>query len=76
MLDLIHFRDHGQGTTNFQIEKCVGQFLYIPENSVFFKHKKVKCTLVRALRLCTGHTACRGSRSIALPFHDHSTRRR
>ena len=36
---------------------------------------KVKCTLVRALRLCTGRTARRGSRRIALPFHDHGTRR-
>jgi hypothetical protein len=36
---------------------------------------RVKCTLVQALRLCTGHTAHRGSRGIALPFHDHSTRR-
>ena len=35
----------------------------------------VKCTLVQALRLCTGWTAHRGSRGIALPFHDHSTRR-
>ena len=36
---------------------------------------KVKCTLVQALRLCTGHTAHRGSRGIALPFLDHGTRR-
>jgi hypothetical protein len=35
----------------------------------------VKCTLVQALRLCTGHTAHRGSSGIALFFHDHSTRR-
>ena len=32
-------------------------------------------TLVEALRLCTGSTACRGSRGIALPFHDYDTRR-
>ena len=38
-------------------------------------HIKVKCTLVQALRLCTGHTAHRGSRGIALLFHDHGTRR-
>jgi hypothetical protein len=31
---------------------------------------KVKCTLVQALRLCTGRTAHRGSRGIALLFHD------
>ena len=36
---------------------------------------KVKCTLVQALRLCTGRTAHRGSRGIALPFHDHGNRR-
>jgi hypothetical protein len=29
-----------------------------------------KCTLVQALRLCTGRTANRGSRGIALLFHD------
>jgi len=37
--------------------------------------KKVKCTLVQALRLCTGHKAHRGSRGTALPFLDHGTRR-
>ena len=37
--------------------------------------KKLKCTLVQALRLCTGRTAHRGSRGIALSFHDHGTRR-
>jgi hypothetical protein len=36
---------------------------------------KIKCTLVQALRLCTGRTAHRGSRGIALPFRDHGTRR-
>ena len=37
--------------------------------------KKVKCTLIQALRLCTDPTAHRGSRGIALLFHDHGTRR-
>ena len=37
--------------------------------------KNVKCTLVQALRLCTGRTARRGSRGIALFFLDHGTRR-
>ena len=37
--------------------------------------KKVKCTLVQALRLCTGRAAHRGSRGIALLFHDQGTRR-
>ena len=36
---------------------------------------RVKCTLVKALRLCTGRTAHRGTRGIALLFHDHGTRR-
>ena len=36
---------------------------------------KVKCALVQALRLCTGRTAHRGCRSIALLFLDHGTRR-
>jgi len=31
--------------------------------------------LVQALRLCTGRMAHRGSRGIAILFHDHSTRR-
>jgi len=35
---------------------------------------KVKCTLVQALRLCTGRAALRGSRGIALLFLDHGTR--
>jgi hypothetical protein len=38
--------------------------------------KKVKVTLVQALRLCTGRTAHRGSGGIALLFHDQGTRRR
>ena len=36
---------------------------------------KVKCTLVQALRLCTGRTAHRGSRGIALLFHNLGARR-
>ena len=46
------------------------------KNKVNVKVKvKVKVALVQALRLCTGRTAHRGSRGIALPFHDHGTRR-
>ena len=48
----------------------VGYQLLLPPVKV-----KVKFTLVEALRLCTGHTAHRGSRGIALPFRDHGTRR-
>jgi hypothetical protein len=36
---------------------------------------KVKCTLVQALRLCTGRTVHRRSRGIALLFYDHGIRR-
>jgi hypothetical protein len=36
---------------------------------------QVKCTLVQALRLCTGCMAHRGSKGIALLFHDHGNRR-
>ena len=36
---------------------------------------KVKCTTLQALSICTGRTARRGSRGIAIPFHDHGTRR-
>jgi hypothetical protein len=37
--------------------------------------KKVKYTLVQTLRLCTVQAAHRGSRGIALLFHDHGTRK-
>jgi hypothetical protein len=37
--------------------------------------KKIKVTLVQALRLCTGRVTHRGSRGIALLFQDHGTRR-
>ena len=39
------------------------------------ERQKVKCTLVQALRISTSRAAHRGSRGIALPFHDHGTRR-
>ena len=45
------------------------------EGRITGKKDKVKVTLVPALGLCTGRTAHRGSRGIALPFHDHGTRR-
>jgi len=37
--------------------------------------KKIKYTLVLALRLCIGRTAHRGSRGVALLFLDHGTGR-
>jgi hypothetical protein len=36
---------------------------------------EVKYTLVQALRLCTAGIPHRGSRGIALLFHDHGTTR-
>ena len=41
----------------------------------FQRHKCVKCTLVQTLRLCTGRTAHRGRKGIALLFLYHGTRR-
>ena len=46
---------------------------YVPKT--WIQKSKVKCTLVQTLRLCTGRTAYRASRGIALPFHDHGTKR-
>jgi hypothetical protein len=37
--------------------------------------KSKVCTHVDELRLCRGRTAHRGSKGIALPFHDHGNRR-
>jgi len=47
------------------------------ERVVNLVHQKVKvnCTLVHALRLCTGRTALMESRGIALLYLDHVTRR-
>jgi len=47
-------------------------FLRIP---VLRGKVKVKCSLVQALRLCTGCTTHKGSRGIAVLFLDHGTRR-
>ena len=68
------FRE-GNGLSKFRfglfqcVLKCSGAVDFAPQMV------KVKVTLVQALRLCTGRTAHRGSRGIALPFHDHGTRR-
>ena len=39
-------------------------------DKIHLAEKRIKCTLVQVLRLCTGHMAHRGSRSIALLIHD------
>ena len=51
------------------------QFLIYGVSAIYSIHVFVKCTIVQALRLCTGRTAHRGSTGIALLFHDHGTRR-
>jgi hypothetical protein len=59
--------------TLFSENLSVYEIMY--KNMVEMVKVKVKCTLVQALRLCTGSTAHRRSRGIALPFHEHGTRR-
>jgi len=54
-------------------EKYCENFIQVNLDPV--NYYSVKCTLVQALRLCTGRTAHKGSRGIALHFHDHSTRK-
>ena len=49
-------------------------YVLLGDARVIVCKRKVKVTLVQALRLCTGRTAHRGSRGIALPFLDHGTR--
>ena len=55
------------------IQKCKQYFRIVCDVLCF--DNRVQCTLVQALRLCTGCMAYRGSRGIALSFHDHGTRR-
>jgi hypothetical protein len=51
------------------------KYLFLFTKHIAVDIKKVKYTLVQALRLCTGHTAHRGSKGIAIPFHVHGARR-
>jgi len=62
---------------SFEISNIISTFRhsYVTECRIQAMKLKLKCTLVQGLRLCTGRTAHRGSRGIALPFHDHGTRR-
>jgi len=48
----------------------VYKLLFFHAFLLIFPKVKVKCTFVQALTLCTGRTARRGSRGIALLFHD------
>ena len=61
-----------QKTCYMNIVRCL--FVHWGSICKYVGKVKVKVTLVQALRLCTGRTAHRGSRGIALPFHDHSAR--
>ena len=67
----------GQDTrhTRCMCSAIVDRLIYSYFSCSFKGNKKVKVTPVQALRLCTGRTAHRGSRGIALPFHDHGTSR-
>jgi hypothetical protein len=47
----------------------------IPGTFISVTKVKVKVTLIQELRPCTGRTAHRWSRFIALPFLDHITKR-
>jgi hypothetical protein len=53
---------------------CIMYFQGHKHPHISFKNK-IKCTLVQALRLCTGRTTHRGRKVIVLPFLDHGTRR-
>ena len=65
---------HKKNSKNFQHRWSTQYYIYATpfQNCV---RVKVNCTLVQALRLCTGRTVHRGSRGVALPCHDHGTRR-
>jgi len=55
-----------------------GIFTHIPSSKTVSNSRvnaKVKCTLIQALRLYTGHTAHKESRGIALLFLGQGTRR-
>jgi len=63
--------------THFHFRRLIGIatncFVCVHSSSFSYNVRlkvKVQCTLVQALRLCTGRTAHRGSRGIALLFHD------
>jgi len=68
------FPTRGRGDSNPQPERVSGRrptpYTARPHRLPNTMLKKVKVTLVEALRLCTGRTAHGGSRGIALLFHD------
>jgi len=59
----------------FLILRRIQRGIIIKVHTSSYNKLEVKVTLLQALRLCTGRTAHRGSRDIALLFHDYGTRR-
>jgi hypothetical protein len=71
-----HYDQNNNGALEREeLEQVCSQAAIVINLQKYAVKVKVKVTLVQALRLCTGHTAYRESRGIALPFHDHGTRR-
>jgi len=67
---IVTFYSLGIATKNWIIcTFCVCMFL-----TYFRVRANAKCTIVQALRLCSGRTALKGSRGIGLLFLDHDTR--
>ena len=66
ILGILLFRQHKV----LILQKLFARHLFVVCSTV----RKKKCTLVQALRLCTGRTAHTGSIGIALLFLNHSTR--
>jgi hypothetical protein len=66
-------------TSASEIKVMIGWICKSTQNYLFMTtsagSEMCLCTLVQALRLCTGRTAHRGSRGIALLFLGHGTRR-
>ena len=69
-----YFQRHNKSSSTLSEASCMAGDCRILKTAVAEWKCKVKVTPVQALRLCTGRTAHRGSRGIALPFHDHGTR--
>ena len=59
----------------WRVAKCLSYIVEVRCLTVKHVERKVMVTFVQTLRLCTGRAACRGSRGIALLFHDHGNRR-
>jgi hypothetical protein len=72
-INIINHTDCEKFLLFFSMSHCnIFRSLHVTKTRQFI----CKCTIVQALRLCTGRTAHRGSRGIAVLFHDHGTRRR